>query len=132
MLLAFLIFQSIVLFVSQNHWVHFSHVILWPPFIPLSNFFVESTATLGCSIVSLSYKYYSISWAELSWADLYMNVWSNFRGSQALRFFSTHQIKCLLQRHPDCKTLKQWKGGPVKIDPLALVQVIMMILIDYW
>ncbi|KAK3738539.1 hypothetical protein QZH41_012052, partial [Actinostola sp. cb2023] len=44
------------------------------------------------------------------------------RGSQALRFFSTHQIKCHLQRHPDCKTLKQWKGGPVKIDPLALVQ----------
>ncbi|XP_031562481.1 E3 ubiquitin-protein ligase TRIP12-like [Actinia tenebrosa] len=46
------------------------------------------------------------------------------RGSQALRFFSTHQIKCHLQRHPDCKTLKQWKGGPVKIDPLALVQAV--------
>ncbi|EDO27370.1 predicted protein [Nematostella vectensis] len=47
---------------------------------------------------------------------------SGSRGSQALRFFSTHQIKCHLQRHPDCKTVRQWKGGPVKIDPLALVQ----------
>lgn len=46
------------------------------------------------------------------------------RGSQALRFFSSHQIKCLLQRHPDCEGLKQWKRGPVKIDPLALVQAI--------
>ncbi|XP_048588238.1 E3 ubiquitin-protein ligase TRIP12 isoform X2 [Nematostella vectensis] len=49
---------------------------------------------------------------------------SGSRGSQALRFFSTHQIKCHLQRHPDCKTVRQWKGGPVKIDPLALVQAV--------
>ncbi|MGH0119846.1 UNVERIFIED_CONTAM: hypothetical protein FKN15_043279 [Acipenser sinensis] len=42
------------------------------------------------------------------------------RGSQALKFFNTHQLKCQLQRHPDCTTVKQWKGGPVKIDPLAL------------
>lgn len=33
-------------------------------------------------------------------------------------------IQCHLQRHPDCKNLRQWKGGPVKIDPLALVQAI--------
>lgn len=46
------------------------------------------------------------------------------RGSQALRFFSSHQIKCLLQRHPECEGLRQWKRGPVKIDPLALVQAI--------
>ncbi|XP_066267756.1 E3 ubiquitin-protein ligase TRIP12-like isoform X2 [Branchiostoma lanceolatum] len=46
------------------------------------------------------------------------------RGSQALKFFNTHQLKCQLQRHPDCKNVKQWKGGPVKIDPLALVQAI--------
>ncbi|XP_041119244.1 E3 ubiquitin-protein ligase TRIP12 isoform X3 [Polyodon spathula] len=46
------------------------------------------------------------------------------RGSQALKFFNTHQLKCQLQRHPDCSTVKQWKGGPVKIDPLALVQAI--------
>lgn len=47
-----------------------------------------------------------------------------FRGSQALKFFNTHQLKCQLQRHPDCINVKQWKGGPVKIDPLALVQAI--------
>ncbi|CAL1542098.1 unnamed protein product [Lymnaea stagnalis] len=46
------------------------------------------------------------------------------RGGNALKFFTTHQLKCQLQRHPACTTLKQWKGGPVKIDPLALVQAI--------
>ena len=40
-----------------------------------------------------------------------------------LRFFKTHHLKCSLQRHPDCGSLKSWKGGLVKIDPLALVQV---------
>lgn len=29
-----------------------------------------------------------------------------------------------MQRHPECNSLKQWKGGTVKIDPLALVQAI--------
>ncbi|XP_073982784.1 E3 ubiquitin-protein ligase ctrip isoform X4 [Rhodnius prolixus] len=42
----------------------------------------------------------------------------------ALKFFNTHQLKCQLARHPDCTSLKQWKGGTVKIDPLALVQAI--------
>lgn len=45
-------------------------------------------------------------------------------GSVALKFFNTHQLKCSLQRHPSCNNLKQWRGGPVKIDPLALVQAI--------
>ncbi|KAK9879662.1 hypothetical protein WA026_006724 [Henosepilachna vigintioctopunctata] len=45
-------------------------------------------------------------------------------GTSALKFFNTHQLKCNLQRHPDCINLKQWKGGTVKIDPLALVQAI--------
>ncbi|XP_052848880.1 E3 ubiquitin-protein ligase TRIP12 isoform X10 [Drosophila gunungcola] len=42
----------------------------------------------------------------------------------ALRFFNTHQLKCNLQRHPQCSNLRQWKGGTVKIDPLAMVQAI--------
>lgn len=46
------------------------------------------------------------------------------RGTSALRFFNTHQLKCNLERHPSCANLKQWKNGPVKIDPLALVQAI--------
>ena len=29
-----------------------------------------------------------------------------------------------MQRHPDCNNLRQWKGGTVKIDPLAMVQAI--------
>ncbi|XP_043464395.1 E3 ubiquitin-protein ligase TRIP12 isoform X1 [Leptopilina heterotoma] len=47
------------------------------------------------------------------------------RGSvSALKFFNTHQLKCNLVRHPDCNSMKQCKGGPVKVDPLALVQTI--------
>ncbi|XP_046854007.1 E3 ubiquitin-protein ligase TRIP12-like isoform X2 [Xenia sp. Carnegie-2017] len=49
---------------------------------------------------------------------------SGSRGLQTLRFFNSHQIKCFLQRHPDCSNVKNWRGGPVKIDPLALVQAI--------
>ncbi|XP_071951146.1 E3 ubiquitin-protein ligase TRIP12-like isoform X2 [Antedon mediterranea] len=49
---------------------------------------------------------------------------SGSRGSQAMKFFNTHQLKCQLSRHPECTTLRQWRGGPVKIDPLALVQAI--------
>lgn len=46
------------------------------------------------------------------------------RGASALKFFNTHQLKCNLQRHPLCSNLRQWKGGAVKIDPLAIVQAI--------
>lgn len=51
------------------------------------------------------------------------------RGTSALRFFNTHQLKCSLQRHPQCTSLRQWKGGPVKVDPLALVSAIERCLI---
>ncbi len=44
--------------------------------------------------------------------------------NSALRLISTHQLKCNLVRHPQCKTLKQWNSGPVKIDPFALVSAI--------
>ena len=44
--------------------------------------------------------------------------------SSALRLITTHQLKCNLIRYPQCKTLKQWNSGPVKIDPLALVSAI--------
>ncbi len=44
--------------------------------------------------------------------------------TSALRLISTHQLKCNLIRHPQCKTLKQWNSGPVKIDPFAFVSAI--------
>ncbi|KAJ2943828.1 hypothetical protein O0L34_g8156 [Tuta absoluta] len=44
--------------------------------------------------------------------------------TSALKFFNTHQLMCDLKRHPSCQNLKQWKGGVVRIDPLALVQAI--------
>ncbi|KAL5476128.1 hypothetical protein EMCRGX_G026036 [Ephydatia muelleri] len=46
------------------------------------------------------------------------------RGSQALKFLSSHQIKCNLERHPSAVNVSQWKGGPVRIDPLATVQAV--------
>ena len=61
-------------------------------------------------------------------------------GKTAIKFFNTHQIKCLLQRHPSAEAptsakssssitttssgLRQWKGGNVKVDPLAVVGTI--------
>ncbi|KAK4337072.1 hypothetical protein RND71_043702 [Anisodus tanguticus] len=48
----------------------------------------------------------------------------SIKGSSALKFFHTHQLKCNLQRYKDCKNLKQWRGGAVKIDPLAMVSAI--------
>lgn len=41
-----------------------------------------------------------------------------------VKYFSPFYKQCHLQRHPDCINLKQWKGGTVKIDPLAMVQAI--------
>lgn len=61
--------------------------------------------------------------------DLPANSGAGRGGTSALKFFNTHQLKCNLQRHPDCNNLKQWKGGTVKIDPLALVQAIERYLI---
>ena len=45
-------------------------------------------------------------------------------GKTAVKFFNTHQLKCLLQRHNDATAIRQWKGGPVKVDPLAIVSAI--------
>ncbi len=45
------------------------------------------------------------------------------RGSQAIHFFNTHQIKCQLERHASAVGGGQWKRGPLRIDPLATIQV---------
>jgi hypothetical protein len=46
-------------------------------------------------------------------------------GKNAIKFFTNHQIKCSLQRYPSVSsTLRQWKGGYVKVDPLAVVGTI--------
>jgi E3 ubiquitin-protein ligase TRIP12 len=62
-------------------------------------------------------------------------------GKTAIKFFNTHQLKCLLQRHPSLDSpktvtsatsssnLRQWKGGNVKVDPLAVVGTIEKYLI---
>ena len=33
-------------------------------------------------------------------------------------------MQCELRRHPLCSGVRQWKGGLVRIDPLALVQTV--------
>ena len=51
-------------------------------------------------------------------------VMSCDRGSQAMKFFNSRQIKCKLERHPSAEGLQKWKGDhPVRIDPLATLQV---------
>lgn len=52
------------------------------------------------------------------------------RGTSALRFFNTHHIKCMFQRHPECNNLRQWRGGPVMIDPLASIHNIDQYLVS--
>ena len=46
------------------------------------------------------------------------------RGSHALKFFNSHQIKCTLERHPSSLDTNSWKGGVLRIDPLATIQVL--------
>ncbi len=65
---------------------------------------------------------------------------TNSGSKNAIKFFNTHQLKCLLRRHNSCSTntgattsnttvINQWKGGPVKVDPLASVSTIEKYLI---
>jgi E3 ubiquitin-protein ligase TRIP12 len=49
---------------------------------------------------------------------------SNNSVSHYLKLFAANQLKCQLQRHKDARTLRQWNGGVVKVDPHALVQTI--------
>lgn len=35
--------------------------------------------------------------------------------TNAMKFLNSHQLKCQLQRHPECKLFKQYEGGPVKV-----------------
>ncbi|KAF6033616.1 TRIP12 [Bugula neritina] len=51
--------------------------------------------------------------------------------SNAMKFLSSHQLKCQLQRHPECKTFRAYSGGPVKVDPLAPVHAIENFLIRH-
>ncbi|VDN06437.1 unnamed protein product [Thelazia callipaeda] len=56
----------------------------------------------------------------------------SLRGSQALRFFQTHQIRCNLKRHPSCKDLKDWRHGhgSIKVDPFTSISAIEKYLLD--
>ncbi|XP_037089521.1 E3 ubiquitin-protein ligase TRIP12-like [Pollicipes pollicipes] len=52
------------------------------------------------------------------------DVTGGLSGRCALRYFNEHQLKCNLQRVTDGGSLRQWRHGPVKVDPLAPVEAI--------
>ncbi|KAG8229177.1 hypothetical protein J437_LFUL009894 [Ladona fulva] len=81
-------------------------------------------ATLSALVTKLSGCVSQLEQFPVKVHDLPAGTGGPRGGTSALKFFNTHQLKCNLQRHPDCSVLKQWKGGTVKIDPLALVQAI--------
>jgi E3 ubiquitin-protein ligase TRIP12 len=60
------------------------------------------------------------------------NISTVLRGSNALRFFQTHQIRCNLRRHPSCKQLREWRHGrgSIKVDPFTSVSAIERYLVD--
>ncbi|XP_054714479.1 E3 ubiquitin-protein ligase TRIP12-like [Uloborus diversus] len=53
------------------------------------------------------------------------------RRGTSYKYLNAHQLKCTFQRHPDCSTLRQWRGGPVMVDPLALIQSIDRYLVNH-
>lgn len=61
---------------------------------------------------------------EVSRSPLARQIYSLTDDTRYANSILHRTLQCNLQRHPDCNNLKQWKGGPVKIDPLALVQAI--------
>ncbi|KAF5283720.1 hypothetical protein FQR65_LT13755 [Abscondita terminalis] len=96
--------------------------------LPLSSSATEFTdinsAWMSALVMKLSGCVSQLEQFPVKVHDLPANSGAGRGGTSALKFFNTHQLKCNLQRHPECTNLKQWKGGTVKIDPLALVQAI--------
>ncbi|XP_055334897.1 E3 ubiquitin-protein ligase TRIP12-like [Paramacrobiotus metropolitanus] len=41
-----------------------------------------------------------------------------------MRMFAHSQLKCTLSRHPDVTTIREWKGGMVRVEPLAPIHTI--------
>ncbi|ELU17507.1 hypothetical protein CAPTEDRAFT_164474 [Capitella teleta] len=112
---------------DQVHLRSFLHVFLRcpPPDVAVINRVDVSQAPPLSHLVSkLLGCFHHLEQFQVKVHDLPGSSNNSGRGSNALRFFNTHQLKCNLQRHPGCTNLRQWKGGPVKIDPLALVQAI--------
>ncbi|XP_021365731.1 E3 ubiquitin-protein ligase TRIP12-like isoform X1 [Mizuhopecten yessoensis] len=107
----------------------FLHVFLNCPapdvlYVKETSFNLETIPSLCALVSKLIGCLHQLEQFQVKVHDLPGGSTSSGRGSNALRFFNTHQLKCNLQRHPSCTSLRQWKGGPVKIDPLALVQAI--------
>lgn len=108
---------------------NFLHVFLGCPLNPLSLGSVDTShiALFSALVTKLNGCVNQLEQFPVKVHDLPGTALSGVgRGgsTSAIKFFNTHQLKCNLQRHPDCTRLRQWRGGPVKVDPLALVQAI--------
>lgn len=118
----------------------FLHVFMGSPLFKLSTCEPEhlDTTPLSMLVAKLNACVSQLEQFAVKVHDLPGAGTGSTRGTSALKFFNTHQLKvdettkhlsqsyfqCNLQRHPACTNLRQWRGGPVKIDPLALVQAI--------
>lgn len=104
----------------------FLHIFMGSPIFMMSTFEADKldTAPLSALILKLNACVSQLEQFAVKVHDLPGAGNVGGRGTSALKFFNTHQLKCNLQRHPACSNLRQWRGGPVKIDPLALVQAI--------
>ncbi|XP_037076185.1 LOW QUALITY PROTEIN: E3 ubiquitin-protein ligase TRIP12-like [Pollicipes pollicipes] len=83
----------------------------------------EQTATLSALVAKLNACVTQVEQLVVKVHDVSETA-GGPSGQSALKYFNQNQLKCNLQRQPDCSNLRQWRGGPVKIDPLALVQAI--------
>lgn len=101
---------------------HFNQRIIFP--ISSMNGSILSSATIENSAFSSFVAKLNGCVTQLEQFPVKVHDFYGGSNTSALKFFNTHQLKCNLQRHPDCTNLRQWKGGTVKIDPLALVQAI--------
>lgn len=113
----------------ENRLRNFLHVFLGCPLNPLSLGSVDTShiALFSALVTKLNGCVNQLEQFPVKVHDLPGTALSGLgRGgsTSAIKFFNTHQLKCNLQRHPDCTRLRQWRGGPVKVDPLALVQAI--------
>jgi len=76
-------------------------------------------------------KYYNfllVFGAQLIFCFLLLLLFT--RGSHALKFFNSHQIKCTLEKHPLAKDTNPWKGGMLRIDPLATIQASLLLVLS--
>lgn len=103
---------------------HFLHVFMGLPLqdVPVASWLETNSASTTGMAILLSKLHGCLN--QLEQFPVRVNDLPGRRGSQALKFFNSHQIKCTLERHPSAVDTNQWKGGVLRIDPLATIQTL--------